>query len=95
MQCTTPPSKNLSKKSRIFTSNTITNVSSSNWRHDWWQFSKKSYSSVLKSKKLVEYGMVGNNCVNMKANVDPNQCARRVRPVHMSAMNTNHQGVKK
>ena len=83
------------KKSRIFTSNTIINVSSSNWSHDWWQFSKKSYASVLKSKKLVEYGIVDNNCVNMKANVDPNHCVRRVRPVHMFAMNTNHQGVKK
>ena len=84
-----------SQKSRIITSNVNTNQPSSNWRHEWWQFSKKSYASIVKSKKLVEYGTLDNIIKGVKSNANPNRCVKQLCSVNMVARNINHQGVKK
>ena len=83
-----------SQKSRIITSNVNTNQPSLNWRHEWWQFSKKSYASIVKSKKLVEYGTLDNIIKGVKSNANPKRCVKQLCSVNMVAMNINHQGVK-
>ena len=46
--------------SRVITSNIVNNGQSSNWRHDWFKFNKKSYSEVVQSVSKNKFDQVDN-----------------------------------